>query len=70
MWTLRWICDNIRRDRIRNDDISKIFGVAPIQEKLIHNRLRWFGHIQRRYHEILVCSGIFSRFENIKRDKG
>ena len=23
-------------------------GVAPIVEKLVENRLRWFGHVERR----------------------
>jgi len=23
-------------------------GVAPIVEKLVENRVRWFGHVERR----------------------
>jgi hypothetical protein len=34
MRMLRWICDHIRKDRIRNDDIKDKLVVAPIQEKL------------------------------------
>jgi hypothetical protein len=33
---------------IRNDDIRDKLGATPIQEKLVQNRLRWFGHIQRK----------------------
>ena len=45
---LRWISGHTRRDRVRNDDIRDRLGVAPIEEKLVQHRLRWFGHVQRR----------------------
>jgi hypothetical protein len=41
--------------------------VAPIQEKLVQHRLRWFDHIQQRLHEASVCSDILSRPDNIRR---
>jgi hypothetical protein len=44
----RWIYDDTRRDRVRNDDIRERLGVAPVDEKLMQHRLRWFGHMQRR----------------------
>jgi hypothetical protein len=67
MRMLRWICGYTRKDRIKNDDIRDKLGVAPIQEKLVQHRLRWFYHIQRRPPEALVRSGILSRHENIRR---
>jgi hypothetical protein len=67
MRMLRWICGYTRKDRIKNDDIRDKLGVAPIQEKLVQHRLRWFYHIQRRPPEALVHSGILSRHENIRR---
>jgi hypothetical protein len=70
MRMLRWICGHTRKDQIRNDDIQDKLGVAPIQEKLIQHRLRWFGHIQRRPSEALVRSGILSRPENTRRGRG
>jgi hypothetical protein len=57
MRMLRWICGNIR-DRVRNDDIREKLGVAPVEEKLVQYRLRWFGHIQRRPAEAPVRSGV------------
>ena len=36
------------KDRIHNDHIRKRVGVAPISEKIAENRLRWYGHVQRR----------------------
>ena len=43
MRVLRWICGHIRMDRVRNDDIRDRLEVAPIEEKLVQHRLRWFG---------------------------
>jgi hypothetical protein len=70
MRMLRWIRGHTRKDRIRNDDIRDKLRVAPIQEKLIQNRLRWFGHIQRKPPEESVRSGILSRSENTRRRRG
>ena len=65
MRMLRWICGHTRRDRVRNDDIRDILGVAPIEEKLIQHRLRWFGHIQQRPPEAPVRSGILNQNSNM-----
>jgi hypothetical protein len=70
MRMLRWICGNTRRDRVRNDDIRERLGVAPVEEKLVQHRLRWFGHIQRRPAEAPVRSGIIRRSGNEKRGRG
>jgi hypothetical protein len=67
---LRWICGNIRRDQIRNDDIRERLGVAPVEEKLVQHRLRWFEHIQRRPMETPFRSGVIRRSDNEKRDRG
>jgi hypothetical protein len=48
MCMLCLICGHTRRDQIRNDDIRDRLGVAPVEEKLVQQRLRWFGHVQRR----------------------
>ena len=70
MRMLRWICGHTRRDRVRNDDIRDRLGVAPIEEKLVQHRLRWFGHVQRRPPETPVHSGILSQDSNVKRGRG
>ena len=67
---LRWICGHTRKDHVRNDDIRDKLGVAPIEEKLIQHRLRWFGHLQRRSPEAPTRSGLLQRLENTKRDRG
>ncbi|KAL5193749.1 LINE-1 retrotransposable element ORF2 protein [Glycine soja] len=35
-------------DKIRNGAIRERVGVGPIVEKMVENRLRWFGHVERR----------------------
>ena len=70
MRMLRWSCGHTRRDRIRNDDIRDKLGVAPIEEKLVQHRLRWFGHLQRRPPEAPVRVGIIGRIECSKRGRG
>jgi hypothetical protein len=48
MCMLRWICRHTRLDRVRNDVICGRLGVAPIEEKLIQHRFRWFEHVHQR----------------------
>ena len=42
------MCSHTRKDKIRNNHILERVGVTPINVKLVENRLRWFGHVQRR----------------------
>jgi hypothetical protein len=70
MCMLRWICGHTRIDRVRNDDIRDHLGVAPIEEKFVQHRLRWFGHVQRRPLEALVDCGVLRQANNVRRGRG
>jgi hypothetical protein len=70
MCMLRWICGHTRLNRVRNDDICDRLGVAPIEEKFIQHRLRWFRHVHRRLPEAPVHRGIIRRDNNVKRGRG
>ena len=48
MRMLRWMCGHTRKDRLRNEVIREKVRVAPIEYKMMENRLRWFGHVRRR----------------------
>ena len=54
MRMLRWMCGNITKDIIRNDNIFGMVGAAPIDDKLRENRLKWFEHICRRPIDAIV----------------
>ena len=69
MRMLRWFCGHTRRDRVWNEDIRDRVVVAPIEEKLVQHRLRWFGHVQRRPLEAPVRSGVLRRADNVKRTR-
>ena len=60
MRMLRWICGHTRMDRVRNDDIRDRLEVTSIEEKLVQQRLRWFGHVQRRPPEAPAYCGVLS----------
>ncbi|XP_075087676.1 uncharacterized protein LOC142169677 [Nicotiana tabacum] len=48
MRMLIWMCGHTRRDKIRNEYIRDMVGVAPIEDKLRESKLRWFEHVKRK----------------------
>jgi len=42
------MCGKTRRHKIRNDNIRETVVVTPIIEKMVENKLRWFGNLERR----------------------
>jgi len=44
---LRLMCGHTRKDKIQNGVVREKISVAPIEEKMTENWLRWFGHVQR-----------------------
>lgn len=70
MRMLRCMCGHTRKDRIRNEVIRYRLGVAPMDEKLVQHRLRWFGHIQRRPPKAPVNSRILKSMEDTRRGRG
>ena len=69
MRMLRWIRGHTTRDQIRNDDIRERLGVAPVEEKLMQHRLRWFEYMQRRSTEAPIRNGVIRRTGNKKRGR-
>lgn len=43
-----------RKGRIRNEDIRNKPGLAPVEDKMRENHLRWFGHLYRRSGQTVV----------------
>ncbi|KAL6553120.1 hypothetical protein OROGR_006962 [Orobanche gracilis] len=48
MRMLRWMCGHTKKDRLRNEVIREKVRVASIEDTMMENRLRWFGHVRRR----------------------
>jgi len=46
---LRWMSEVIGEDRIRNEYIRESVGIASIMDKMRENKLKWFGHEERRF---------------------
>ena len=51
---LRWMRSKTRNDRIRNANIYNMERVAPIDDKLRENKLKWFGYICCRLTDAIV----------------
>jgi len=45
-------------------------GVAPIVEKLVENRFRWFGHVERRPVDAVVRIVDQMEESHVKRGRG
>jgi hypothetical protein len=45
-------------------------GVAPVEEKLVQHRLRWFEHMQQRPADAPIRNGVIRRTDNNKKDRG
>ncbi|PNY04000.1 DNA repair protein rev1-like [Trifolium pratense] len=54
MRMLRWMCGKTRKDNIRNENIGERVGVAPIAEKMVETRLRWYEHVEKRRVDYVV----------------
>ena len=51
---LRWICGDTMMDRIRNQEFRKKLQIVHLSAKMLENRLKWFGHVQRKTYEAQV----------------
>jgi len=67
---LRLMCGKTRRDRIRNDNIRERVGITPIVEKMVENKLTWFGYIERRPVDSVVRIVDQMEDSQITRDRG
>ncbi|KAL6561568.1 hypothetical protein OROMI_017169 [Orobanche minor] len=70
MRMLRWMCSHTKKDRLRNEVIREKVRVASIKDKMMENRLRWFGHVRRRPVDAPVRRLESWRISNIVKGRG
>ncbi|KAK9705104.1 hypothetical protein RND81_07G034100 [Saponaria officinalis] len=70
MRMLRWMCGHTRKYRLRNEFIREKVKVAPIEDKMMENRLKLFGHVRRRPMDAPVRRLETWGTEKVARGKG
>ena len=45
---VRWMCGVLLKDRKRSVHLYSLLGVESVAEVVRWDRLRWFGHVERR----------------------
>jgi len=60
MRMIRWMCGVSVKERRSNEELRRRLGVAAIADVMRRNRLRWFGHVERKDDEDWVkrCTGL------------
>ena len=48
MRMIRWMCGVSLKEGRTNEELRATTDIEPIREALITNRLRWYGHVQRK----------------------
>lgn len=43
------MCEHIKRDMIRNEDTQNKVKMASLVDKMTEMKLKWFGHVKRRW---------------------
>ncbi len=54
MRMLRWTLGLTRWGQVKNEDVRKTMGVAPIMEKMREARFRWYGHVVKSEEESIA----------------
>ena len=53
---IQWTCNMRLKDHISSDSLLRKLGINNIQTLLRYNRLRWFGHVVRNDHQMVVLT--------------
>ncbi|XP_070033041.1 uncharacterized protein [Nicotiana tomentosiformis] len=70
MRMLKWMCEHIKLDRIRNEVIRDKVCVAPVEDKMWEARIRWFSHVRRRNTDAPVRRCERLTVEGLQRGRG
>ena len=70
MRMLRWMCGKTTKDKTRNANIRNMLEVAPIDDKLRENRLRWYEHVCSRPTDAVIRKSNMIIGSNDIRERG
>ena len=45
---VRWMCGVSLKDRKPSEDLYSLLGIQSVAKVVRHDRLRWFGHVERK----------------------
>ena len=51
---LKKMCGKTKNDQVRNENICRQVGIAPIEIKLRENHLQWFNHLEHKSRDAPV----------------
>ena len=69
MSRIRRIAEVSRLQKIRNDDIRQALGSQTTRlDKVVQQRLRWFGHVERMPVDRIPHNARHARFEGKNQD--
>ena len=66
---MRTMINKTRRDRVRNDNVRRTVGVAPMINKIEKGQLRWLGHLMRM-NENRIAKKRWNWIPNGRRSRG
>ena len=57
---VRWMCGVSLNDRKRSEVLYSLFNIQSVAEVVKHDRLRWFGHLERKSGDdwVLACRNV------------
>ena len=70
MGMLRWKCGKTRKDRIINERVQELLGVASIGDQIRETHLRWFGPVQRKPSMVPVSKSYSMQVDSPPRERG
>ena len=69
MRMLRMICGKTLKDKMNNDKIREMMGVARLEKFLREKRLRWLGHVEKMDEERGLVKALLLEVDRTKKGR-
>jgi len=67
MSMIRWMCGVKLNVRKKSEELREHLGLEPVSLMIKKSRLRWFGHVERKYDNDWVKSCVTWQVEGIRQ---